>query len=79
VVRDTKGRLSDVHGRQYPLEIANDQLLAAVQQKAGFMVGLVMREGPQRIAVSVRDDKSLVESTAYMEVVVGSDVEGPSS
>ena len=79
VVRDTKGRMSDVHGRQYPLEIQNDQLLAAVQQQAGFMVGIVMREGPQRIAVSVRDDKSLLESTAYLEVVVGGDLEGPIS
>jgi hypothetical protein len=79
VVRDTQGRLSPVHGRQYPLEIPNDQLLAAVQQQAGFMIGLVMREGPQRIAVSVRDDKSLLESTAYLEVVVGGDVGSPGS
>jgi len=70
-VRDLQGRMSSVSGRQFPLEIPNDQLLAAVQQQAGFTVGLVMRKGEQRIAVSVRDDKSLIESTAFMDVDVG--------
>jgi hypothetical protein len=78
-VRDIKGRMSGVHGRQFPLEIPNDQLLTAVQQQAGFTVGLVMRKGEQRIAVSVRDDKSLIESTAFVDVVVGGDVGESSS
>jgi len=71
VVRDERGRLSDVHERAYPIEIANDQLLSAVEQRAEFVVGMVLREGPHRIAVSVRDDRSTTASTAYVEVMVG--------
>jgi len=71
VVRDERGRLSDVHQRAYPIEIANDQLLSAVAQRAEFVVGMVLREGPHRIAVSVRDDRSSTASTAYIDVMVG--------
>ncbi|MCK5375891.1 MAG: VWA domain-containing protein [Acidobacteria bacterium] len=71
VVRDERGRLSDVHERAFPIEIANDQLLSAVAQQAEFVVGMVLREGPHRIAVSVRDDRSLIESTGFVDVVVG--------
>jgi VWFA-related protein len=78
VVRDNDGRLSDVHDRVYPIEIANDQLLSAVAQQAGFVLGMVLREGPHRIAISIRDNNSMVESTAYIDVVVGTDHEGQS-
>ena len=71
VVRDDRGRLSDVHERAYPIEIANDQLLSAVAQRAEFVVGMVLRDGPHRIAVSIRDDRSLIESTGFVDVVVG--------
>jgi hypothetical protein len=71
VVRDDYGRLSDVHEREYPIEIANDQLLSAVSQRAGFVLGMVLREGPHRIAISVQDTNSMIESTAYVDVVVG--------
>ncbi len=78
VVRDDHGQLSDVHDRVYPIEIANDQLLSAVAQQAGFVLGMVLREGPHRIAISVRDNNSMLESTAYVDVVVGTDHEGQS-
>jgi VWFA-related protein len=78
VVRDDDGRLSDVHDRVYPIEIANDRLLSAVAQQAGFVLGMVLREGPHRIAISVRDNNSMLESTAYVDVVVGTDLEGQS-
>jgi VWFA-related protein len=78
VVRDNDGRLSDVHDRVYPIEIANDQLLSAVAQQAGFVLGMVLREGPHRIAISIRDNNSMVESTAYIDVVVGTEHEGQS-
>jgi VWFA-related protein len=72
-VRDGEGRLSEVHDRQYPVEVPNARLLQAVEQQAGFVVGMVMSEGPQRIAISIRDDRSRIESTAFVDVVVGSD------
>ena len=71
VVRDDKGRMSDVHEREYPIEIANDQLLYAVGQRAEFVVGMVLRGGPHRISISVRDEQSSIESTEFVDVEVG--------
>lgn len=78
VVRDDNGGLSDVHDRVYPIEIANDQLLSAVGQHAGFVLGMVLRKGPHRIAISIRDNNSMMESTAYVDVDVGTNLEGQS-
>jgi hypothetical protein len=78
VVRDEHGRLSEVHEREYPIEIANDELLSAVSQQAGFVLGMVLREGPHRIAISVQDTNSMIESTAYVDVVVGDEPSGRS-
>lgn len=75
VIRDGADRLSKVHSRTYPVEFANAQLLEAVERQSGFVIGMgmLMREGPQRIAVTIRDDRSLVESTAFLDVDVGAD------
>jgi VWFA-related protein len=71
VVRDKRGGLSEVNERQYPIEIKNEELLSAVEQQATFILGMVLRGGEYRIAVSVRDDSSWVESTVFVDVVVG--------
>jgi hypothetical protein len=71
VVFDEAGRSSDVHERAYPIEIENEHLLTAVEQEAKFTIGMVLREGPHRIAVSIRDDRSSSESTAVVDVLVG--------
>jgi len=73
VVCDDQGRLSDVHDRAYPFEIANDQLVSAITQEASFVLGMVLRKGTQRVAVSIQDTNSLVESTAFVDVEVGPD------
>jgi hypothetical protein len=70
-VRDASGRISEVHGRQYPMEVANDELLAAVTEDAGFIVSLVMSPGEKRIAVGVRDERSQMGSTAIVEATIG--------
>jgi len=75
VVFDQAGRSSDVHERAYPIEIENDQMAAAVGQEAKFVLGMVLREGPHRIAVSIRDDLSSSESTTFIDVMVGSGAE----
>ena len=75
VVFDQAGRSSDVHERAYPIDIENEHLLSAVEQEAKFTVGMVLREGPHRIAVSIRDDRSSSESTAVVTVMVGDDTE----
>jgi VWFA-related protein len=73
VVFDEGGKSSDVHERAYPIEIENDHLLSAVEQDAKFIIGMVLRDGPHRIAVSIRDDRSSSESTAIVDVLVGND------
>jgi VWFA-related protein len=70
VVRDEEGRLSDVHQREYPITIANDQLLASVDSRATVVLGMVLRAGPHRITVGVRDEYSSIESTGYVDVAV---------
>jgi VWFA-related protein len=71
VVRGEDGRMSDVHGRQYPIEVPNDELLSAIEQSASLVLNLVMEGGAKRIAVSVRDDRSRIESTEYIDLEVG--------
>jgi VWFA-related protein len=70
-VRDQQGKLAETQRRQYPLKIPHDQILPALQENAEFIMGLVMREGPQRIAVGVRDELGNVDSTFILEVEVG--------
>jgi hypothetical protein len=73
VVRDDHGRLSEIHDREFPLEIANNQLVSAITQKAEFVLGMVLQKGSRRIAVSVQDTMSSVQSTAFIDVEVGPD------
>ena len=68
--RDDAGRVSEVHSRQFPVRVPNQQVTAAVSQMAGFVMGMQMRGGEHRIAVSVRDDHSAVESTTYLDMPV---------
>jgi VWFA-related protein len=77
VVKDDKGRLSDVHQREYPVAISNYQLVSTVAQDATVVLGMVLRKGPHRISVSVRDEMSSIESTQYLDVVVGMETAGP--
>jgi hypothetical protein len=71
VVRDKRGGMSEVNRREYPIEIDNDRLVSAVEQSATFVLGLVLRKGPQRVAVSVRDENSGVASTVFVDLEVG--------
>jgi VWFA-related protein len=73
VVRDDHGRLSEIHDRELPVEIANNQLVSAITQEARFVLGMVLRDGAQRIAVSVQDTNSSILSTAFIDVEVGPD------
>jgi VWFA-related protein len=68
LVRDDRGGLSELSERSYPLEIRNDDMAAAVGQSAEFVLGLVVRDGRHRVAVGVRDDRSLTASTVFIDV-----------
>jgi hypothetical protein len=63
--------MSEVNRREYPIEIDNDRLVSAVEQSATFVLGLVLRKGPQRVAVSVLDENSGVASTVFVDLDVG--------
>ncbi len=76
VVKDDKGRLSDVHEREYPVTISNDQLIASVDQHATVVLGMILRRGPHRISVSVRDNISSIVATRFVDVVVGTETGG---
>jgi len=71
-VQGEDGGLSAVQRREYPITIANDQLLAGLHSRVAFVLGLLMRPGPQRIAVGVRDDVSRIEATDCLEIDVPS-------
>ena len=70
-VRDEKGRTSDVNRHLCPIRIPNDQVLTALGQSAACGLRLKMRRGPQRIAVSVLDELSAIDSTVYLALDVG--------
>jgi len=72
-VQDAKGGLSKVQKRQYPVKIPHDQFLSALSREAEFIMGLVMRRGPQRVGVGVRDELGNVDSTVTLDLDVGDD------
>jgi hypothetical protein len=57
--------------REYPVKIPHDQFLSALQEHAEFIMGLVMRQGTQRVAIGVRDELGNVDSTLTIDVNVG--------
>lgn len=71
MVRDRHGDLSQPIRREYPVTIPNSSLVDALGQSAGFTMRLAVRPGWQRIAVGLRDEVSLAESTTVLEVEVG--------
>ncbi len=72
-VRDERGRTSDVNRHLCPIRIPNAEVLTALGQSAACGLRLQMRRGPQRIAVSVLDELTAVDSTAHLVLDVGAD------
>jgi hypothetical protein len=70
-VKDELGGLSRVQRRSYPVKIPHDQFLSALSQNAEFIMGLIMKQGPQRVAVGVRDELGNVDSTVTVDINVG--------
>lgn len=70
-VRDEKGRTSEVNRHICPIRIPNPQVLTALGQSASCGVRLLMRRGPQRVAVSVLDEVTSVDSTVHLLLDVG--------
>jgi VWFA-related protein len=74
-VRDLRGDLSPMVRREYPIEVPNDLLAAALGQSAGFTMRLAVRPGRERIAVGLKDEIAQTEAVTFFEVEVG-DIHG---
>ncbi len=70
-VRDDRGRTSDVDQHLCPIRIPNADVLTALGQRATCGIRLMMRGGPQRVAVSVLDATAAVHSTVRLDLDVG--------
>ncbi len=72
-VRDGRGRTSEVNRHLCPIRIPNADVLTALNHRAACGVRLMMRGGPQRIAVSVLDELTAIDSTTHLAVDIGSE------
>lgn len=71
VVQDKKSQnLSNMSRIELPLNIANDQVLAVMAQKAAYPLKLEMQGGPQRMAIGIRDHLSKISATIEIDLDV---------
>jgi VWFA-related protein len=70
-VRGDDGSLSAPQHFEVPVDIPNEQLLTAMSREVGYGVNLLVRGGPGKLAVGVRDDVAAVESTVNLNIAVG--------
>ncbi len=74
-VRDDRGRTSEVNRHLCPIRIPNDDMLTASGKFASCGLRLMMRRGPQRVAVSVLDELTAIDSTVHIALDVGAGVQ----
>lgn len=70
-VRDERGRLSPPKKIDVPVAVQEDQMVTLMSRNAGYLAQLLMRPGPQKIAVGVRDELAAVASTLQINVDIG--------
>lgn len=70
-VRDDDGGLSQPQHIEVPVNIPNEQLLAAMSREVGYGLNLLVRGGPGKLAVGVRDEIAAVESTVNLNISIG--------
>jgi VWFA-related protein len=68
---DREDRTSEVNNAPVPITVPEDKLAAALKQYYAYTLTLVMRPGPQRVAIGVRDDLGASTSFLYQSVNVG--------
>ena len=71
MVRDERGRVSQISRHLCPIRIANDEMQAARGRSAACGVNLQMRGGSQRVAVSLLDEVAGLDSTQALDLEVG--------
>jgi VWFA-related protein len=70
-VRGDDGGLSQPQRFEVPVDIPNEQLLNAMSREVGYGLNLLVRGGPGKLAVGVRDDVAAVESTLNLNISIG--------
>ncbi len=68
---DEQGNISEVQQATVPLEIPEAELAHARQQVYVFTMPVLMRRGPQKLAVGVRDDVAQTSSFTVRSMSVG--------
>ncbi len=70
VVKDEQGRSSDPQRVRTPMRVPLDKFDALLRQDAMFTFQLLVREGKQRVAVTLQDDTTEEVSTVVTEIDV---------
>ena len=68
---DEKGRVSEVQQQPIPIEIPNTDVDRATGESFVYTVSLLMRRGPQKLAVGVRDDVAQNNSFTVRTMDIG--------
>lgn len=68
---DREENTSEVGNAPVPIQVPQDKLAAALSQYYAYTLTLVMRPGPQRVGVGVRDDLGASTSFLYQTINVG--------
>jgi VWFA-related protein len=76
LVRDADGALSETRRIDLPIKVPDDRMLYVVEQKATYVLELELEPGAKRIVVGVRDHLGASESTAALDLLVGSAAAG---
>ena len=68
---DEKGNLSEVQQAEVPVEVPASELSVALGKEWLYSLSLVMRRGPQKLAVGVRDELGQTTSFAVRTMSIG--------
>jgi VWFA-related protein len=74
--RDAEDRLSTPAKQTFPVRIPNEQLQTALGQAGSFSFRMIVRKGPQRVAVTLRDELGQIDSTAVTMFTAGETASG---
>ena len=69
--KDAEDRLSVPAKQTFPVRIPNSQLQTALGQAGSFSFRMIVRKGPQRVAVTLRDELAQIDSTAVATFTAG--------
>jgi hypothetical protein len=68
---DSEGGLSEVQQAEVPFTVPEAEVESALKQVYVYSLSMVMRRGPQKLAVGVRDEIGAIQSFAVRTVSVG--------